>query len=116
MKDLMFRYSLDAYTIQKGLHIGCVSLRFCYHKYPIKANATDAAMEQLTSCIRNNMYTFASMGEKYFQRGGITREQFRTGIREMEVPAHPVHSTSNLQCNSWSLSLLCVIVRFSEKL
>ncbi|XP_064464445.1 uncharacterized protein LOC135375700 isoform X4 [Ornithodoros turicata] len=63
MKDLMFRYSLDAYTIQKGLHIGCVSLRFCYHKYPIKANATDAAMEQLTSCIRNNMYTFASMGE-----------------------------------------------------
>ncbi|XP_064464433.1 uncharacterized protein LOC135375700 isoform X2 [Ornithodoros turicata] len=85
MKDLMFRYSLDAYTIQKGLHIGCVSLRFCYHKYPIKANATDAAMEQLTSCIRNNMYTFASMGEKYFQRGGITREQFRTGIREMEI-------------------------------
>ncbi|XP_064464438.1 uncharacterized protein LOC135375700 isoform X3 [Ornithodoros turicata] len=60
MKDLMFRYSLDAYTIQKGLHIGCVSLRFCYHKYPIKAN-------------------------KYFQRGGITREQFRTGIREMEI-------------------------------
>ncbi|XP_064464548.1 uncharacterized protein LOC135375831 [Ornithodoros turicata] len=85
MKDIMFRYSVDASSIQKGLHLGCVTLRLCYHKYPIQGNDTEASFKQLASCLRNGMVMFAHMGEKYFQRANYTMETLRSIVQDMEV-------------------------------
>ncbi|XP_064465538.1 uncharacterized protein LOC135377188 isoform X2 [Ornithodoros turicata] len=67
------------------LHIGCVSVRLCYHKYPFQLNDTEASSKQLADCIRNAILMFAKMGEKYLQRANITMENFRSSIHDIEV-------------------------------